>query len=193
MKHDDAPAIDPLEVIRVLNEAEVVFVLMGAHGILGWVRDERATIDVDVLVRKSHHKKAMAAIEEAFPHLERRDSEVVTRYVDPRHDRIVLDLMKPMHDVHLAVFKRTVDVGTTHRVPDLEMALTCKFAAMVSPYRQRPKKFIDAHDFMAIVECNQSDIDRDKLRDLGELVYPGGGDEIIQLLEDTLAGRTLQL
>ncbi|HWB11402.1 MAG TPA: hypothetical protein VG826_19385 [Pirellulales bacterium] len=48
--------IDPSDVIAALDQAGVQFVLMGAHGIGGWVGQARATRDVDLVVRKSSQK-----------------------------------------------------------------------------------------------------------------------------------------
>ena len=42
--------ISPLDVIRVLHEAGVKFMLVGAHGLGGWIGAPRATKDVEVLV-----------------------------------------------------------------------------------------------------------------------------------------------
>jgi hypothetical protein len=62
--------IPPLEVIRVLNEAKVRFMLVGAHGIAGWLPQARATNDVDVLVGYRQHHKATRALLAAFPDLQ---------------------------------------------------------------------------------------------------------------------------
>src|SRR5213079_2333747 len=54
--------IPPLEVISVLNEAKVRFMLVGAHGIAGWLPEPRATNDVDILVGYRQHQKATRAL-----------------------------------------------------------------------------------------------------------------------------------
>ena len=58
------------------------------------------------------------------------------------------------------------------------MALVCKFAAMVSPNRETEKKFIDAGDFIDIVDAQPATIDLHELRQLADKVYPGGGAKI---------------
>jgi hypothetical protein len=45
-----ATQIKPEDVIRLMNKARVKFVLMGAHGIAGWMEHPRSTQDVDILV-----------------------------------------------------------------------------------------------------------------------------------------------
>jgi hypothetical protein len=59
-------AVPPLDVVSVLNEAGVSFVLVGAHGLGGWMNEPRATQDVDVVVATRHHKKAVKALTDAF-------------------------------------------------------------------------------------------------------------------------------
>lgn len=189
----EAQRVEPHDVIAVLNEAGVEFVLMGAHAMAGWFEQPRATLDVDVLVKSRHHRRAVKAVCEAFPALQMRDTAVVTRFADPATDQIVLDLMKPMHDIHREVFKHTLKVGQSHCIPDLEMSLGTKFAAMVSPNREHRRKLQDAADFGAIAVPRNPSINREKLRDLGELVYPGGGNEIIEFLDKMVEGKPIQL
>jgi len=181
----------PEEVVRLLNQAKVRFVLMGTYGINGYRDQARATQDVDVLVRSKDHEKAVKAIQQSFPNLNLVDFPVVTRFMDPANDKPLIDLMKPMSDSLLAVFRYSVMVEKSHRVPDLEMALVSKFAAMVSPNRIQSKKLLDGGDFVNIVENNLAAIDKKKLRRLAQQVYPGGGKEILQLLADIEAGRRI--
>ena len=84
-------------------------------------------------------------------------------------------------------------VGDTHRIPDLEMALVSKFAAITSPIRDRLRKMQDATDFAEMAVHNKKAIDLKKLQRLAELVYSGGSKEIKELIEDIAAGRRLQV
>jgi hypothetical protein len=79
MYEQNATMILPKDVIALLNKAEVGFVLMGSLAISGWMEQARATDDVDVLVQKRHHKKAMRAVQQAYPNLKVTDHRVVTR------------------------------------------------------------------------------------------------------------------
>jgi hypothetical protein len=184
--------IAPEEVIAVLKQAGIQFVLMGTHGIGGWRSEPRATQDVGILVPKRHHRKARAVIHRAYPDLDVQDGPAVTRFVDPATRREVIDLMKPAQPVYQMVFRQTIPVGDSHRVPNLEMALVAKFAAMVSPNRTTSKKYVDAGDFIDMVQHNSAAINRVKLRRLGDKVYPGGGEEVVRMMEDAKAGRHLQ-
>jgi hypothetical protein len=72
------------------------------------------------------------------------------------------------------------------------MALAMKFAPMISLNRADEKKLIDASDFIVIVKSNP-EIDLEKLAQLGDLVYPGGGAEIIEKVRQVRAGEKLHL
>ena len=190
-----ADLITPLDVIRVLNRAKVRFMLAGAHGLGGWTRKPRATEGVDVLVGTRGHKKAVRALLGAFPHLQADDHEVVTRLRDPATGTVVIDVMKPNQPLYRDALKYGHPVesgGEKYQVPSLELALTMKFAAMISLTRADRDKFQDARDFMYVVDSNP-DIDLGKLHTLGQLVYNGGGDEVVEKVRQVRAGEKMKL
>ena len=187
--------ITPLDVIRVLNAAKVRFMLLGAHGIGGWTREPRATKDVDVLVAARGHKKAVQALLAAFPHLQADDCEVVTRLREPETKTVVIDVMKPNRLLYRDALKYTHEVeseGQSYCIPCVELALAMKLSAMISLTRSDDKKLYDAGDFIRIVRAN-ADIDPTKLHLLGQLVYNGGGDELLEKVRQVRAGEKLVL
>ena len=188
-----AVQITPADVVSVLNDAKVTFVMMGAHAIGGWLEEARATQDVDLLVERHHHDTATKAIVAAFPNLIVEDGVVVTRFRDPDLNQVVIDPMKPKHAIHQAVFDKTIAVGTTHRIPCLEMAMATKFSAMVSRHRQLERKYQDVADFLNMAKRNLDSLDREKLSRFGEIVFPGGGEQILQTLDDLLNDRQIKL
>jgi hypothetical protein len=185
--------VSPKKVVRVLHEAKVSFVLMGTHGLNSWRSKPRATQDVDVLVARKDHVRAVRTINAAFPKLVMSDYAVVTRFKDPVDDEPRIDLMKPSQKVFKMAFRHTLQVDKFHRIPDLEMALISKFAAMVSPRRERLRKMQDAVDFADMFIRNQTDVDRIKLARLAEQVYKGGRKEISKLIDDILAGGKIEI
>lgn len=190
-----AKAILPLEVIRVLNRAKVRFVLVGAYGLAGWRREPRATEDVDIVVAARYVKKAASVLLAAYPHLEAVDLPVVVRLRERGTGNVFIDIMKPMQQPYREVFKHTHEVtseGQTYRVPSLEMAIVMKFSAMTSLYRADKDKHQDAHDFILMVE-NNPDFDKDKLAELGSLMYPDGGKDVVEMARKVLAGEKLVL
>jgi hypothetical protein len=190
-----ANVIPPLDVITILNNAGVRFLLAGAYGIGGWIKKSRATEDVDVIVAARSHKKALAALLDAYPHLVEEDQEVVTRLRDPQTQKVAIDLMKPTDALYREALKNTRWVengGQRYQIPTLEMALAMKFASMISLTRSTGDRHIDAHDFIHMIQGN-TDIDLEQLAALGDLVYNGGGQEVLQHVEDVRAGKMLTL
>jgi hypothetical protein len=185
--------VTPEAVIAALHQVGVRCVLMGTHGLGGWRSEPRATQDVDVLVTKKDVRKAVGALAKAYPKLTIEDTPVVARFIDPATNKGVIDVMKPPQRVYQIVFRHTLAVGDTHRIPDLEMGLASKFAAMVSPNRLPEKKFIHAADFIDIVRHNRDQIDLAKLKRLGDKVYPNGGTEILRIVDDIDTGRKIEL
>lgn len=193
MYRPEATLIPAEDVIDVLKRAGVTFVVMGTHGVSGWRSEPRATQDVDCLIRRSHHRKAVKAVREAYPALLVEDLPVVTRFKDPATGKEVINLMKPAEPIHQQAFKSSVPIGKTHRVPDLEMALVSKFAAIVSPNRADAKRLIDAGDFVDVAKHNLDAIDMRKLHRLAELIYCGVGADILKCVDDVRAGEVLDV
>jgi hypothetical protein len=103
--------------------------------------------------------------------------------------------MKTNQPLYRAAFQHVVStkIGKqTCLVPTLEMALAMKFAPMISLTRELDRKYIDAGDFIRMVKVNAA-IDLDVLAELGDLVYPGGGKEIVEKVQQARAGQKLQL
>jgi hypothetical protein len=186
--------IAPLDVIRVLNEAKVNFVLVGAHGLSGWIAEPRATQDVDVVVMTKHLKRASQSLIAAFKQLEADDEPAVIRFRDRASGVIAIDVLK-QRELYRQAFKHTRSVtasGQTYKIPSLEMALTMKFAAMVSPNRADADRFQDAHDFILMVKANAKK-DRKKLIELGDLVCADGSEQLLEMVRKVEAGEKLVL
>ena len=193
MKQRNEAMITPQGVIDVLYHAGVNCVLIGTYGLGGWRDQPRATQDVDVLVRKNDVCKAVRTLHATYAELTIEDHPIVTRFVDPASGLPAIDLWKPNGSGLHFVFRHTIRVGKTHEIPELEMALACKFAAMKSPKREMAKKYLDMGDFMNVVMHNRTELDCPKLKRLGDKVYPNGGTEILQLVADIDAGRKIQI
>ena len=188
-------SISPLEVIAALNEAGVRFLLVGAYGLVGWTKSSRATEDVDVIVPAKQHKKAVRTLLVAFPHLDLDDNPAVARLRDRETKEAIIDVIKPYQQLFQTALKNTHSVQSgeqSYNIPSLEMALTMKFAAMISPSRSDEKKHIDAHDFIRMIKVN-TEISLEKVSELGEFVYPGGGKELLEKIAQVRQGQTLQI
>jgi hypothetical protein len=186
----------PVEaIVRLLNSEKIRFVLAGAHGTAGWRNQARATEDVDLVVMAKHVKKATRLLVAAYPDLDPEDHEVVVRLRHRATMKVAIDLMKTNQPLYGVVFKHAVTTqvhGAPCLIPTLEMALAMKFLAMISLTREDYKKHMDAADFIRMVKVN-AEIDSEQLTTLGELVYPGGGQEIVEKVRQVRAGERLQL
>jgi len=181
-----------LPVIKALNATGAKYVLVGAHAINGYTGKPRATVDVDVVAQ--YPKKVASALQQAFPLLTSMDTPVVIRLLLDGKEAI--DVIKPesskVFREALRNIVRTQMGGLSIPVPDLETVLALKFSSMISLTRKPADRLIDAGDFIHIVEANVK-IDLKKLHSLGELVFAGGGDEILQHVTDARAGRTIRI
>jgi hypothetical protein len=178
-----AANVQPQEVIRALNQGGIKFVLIGAHGIAGWLDEPRATQDVDILVQ-ANHRKAIQVLRKAFPDLVVEELSAVTRFCDRSDGLSVIDLIKAQAALHKAVPKNAYQVGKTHRIPDLEMSLALKYGAMQSANRTLKKRLQDKADFIGMVTKNLQTLDTEKLYRLGEMVKRGGGKAIVRLVSE---------
>jgi hypothetical protein len=199
-RHQRKAAMDitPQDVIDVLNAANIKnWVLMGLHGYVGYMPSPRATQDVDVMVPYSERGRAKKAIATKWPDLLVREISQVTRFLDPLdvdregNPKPVVDLMHPWSPFQELILKEhvVVDEQTQHRIPTIEAALVSKYAAIVSPYRDRDKKEYDAGDFRRLVRANRDRIRESELRNLAELVWEGGGEDIGRFVEIAMSDR----
>jgi hypothetical protein len=187
--------IPPLKVFRVLNTAKVRFMLVGTHALGGWMREPRSSTDVDILVGTSGNKKAVRVLLAAFRQLRAEEREDETRLRDAETGRVLIDVMKPNQSLYAEALKYAHPVRWKRQrflIPSLELALVMKFMAMISVTRDYADKHIDAHDFICMAQSN-SDIDPEKLHVLGQLVYNGGGDEVVEKVRQVRAGEKLFL
>ena len=184
--------VEPKEVIEVLQRAEIRrWVLMGLYGYVGYLAMPRATQNVDVLVDPSELENVIGAICNRWPELIVDRQEVVVRFRDPGEVALdgemkqVIDAMLPSNPCYEAILERfhVLDEATGHRIPTMEAACASKFAALVSPYREWERKQQDAVDFRSIMLPNIDRIDRLVLKELGDLVYPDGGKELLEYLQ----------
>ena len=83
--------IEPGAVIRVLDDAQLKYVLVGAHAISALGGDPRATMDVDVIAAQP--AKARDALSRAFPQLTVEEHPVVIRF--KQQGREVIDIIRP--------------------------------------------------------------------------------------------------
>lgn len=194
--------VTPQEVIDVLRSAGVKkWMLMGLHGLVGYLPMPRATQDVDVMVPYSEKTKAAKAIATAWPMLKRIELSQVVRFLDPTDldpagkPKPVIDLMLPWGEFQRIILEKhvVIDPETGNRFPSLEAVLASKYAALVSPHRSRDKKEQDVVDFRRVIQANADDIDTVSLHELGDKVWERGGDEVLRFVKLCLDDQPLPI
>jgi hypothetical protein len=199
-RHQRKAAMDitPQDVIDVINAAGVKnWVLMGLHGYVGYMPDPRATQDVDIMVPYSSRIRAKKAIETRWPELIVHELSQVTRFIDPKDvtaegkPKPIVDLMHPWSPFQELILKEyvVIDKETQHRLPTLEAAMVSKYAAMISPHRDREKREYDAGDFRRLAKANRDRIQENDLRRLAALVWEGGAADVCRFVEIALSDK----
>lgn len=196
------PFIDFDKIITTLLKKKIPFVLTGAHGIATWTGRPRATHDIDILVKSGrNYVRAVNAVKSIYPELEMRNLFGVAAFFVPGEIESVIDVTYP-HRLDIAQTLETaiwVDrEGIRLRIPVLEAALANKYGAMLALNRDTLKRAQDGVDFATMVKHSLDEgrdpIDLDRLTELGELVWPGGGGkEILRLVAEAKAGQVPNL
>ncbi len=190
--------VTPQQVTKCLSDALVQpWALMGLHGYVGYLPRPRATQDVDVLVTYDDRELATAAIHMRWPELQILEYEQVVRFLDPSEPdddgkpTPVVDLMMPWSKFQETILEKYIylDEETGHWLPTLEAAIVSKYAPLVSPHRKFNRKNQDAVDFHSIVKANIKKINESVVRELGNQVWDGGGEEVVEFIALAMQDR----
>jgi hypothetical protein len=184
--------IQPDELFSHLNKANLKAVLVGGHAVNARTGRPRATVDIDIVAEKP--KKVVDLISHAYPHLTVEDHPVVSRFKDTDHEAI--DVIKPTSSLLFKRILKMTDVvkigGERIAIPSVEAMLALKHASLISPWRKVEDKYTDGRDFILIVK-GAPKLNDVLLKELGELTCPSGGDDLLTLVADARAGRTLRI
>jgi Nucleotidyl transferase AbiEii toxin, Type IV TA system len=181
-----------LEFLNRLEAEEIEWVLVGAEAINLYLLRPRATVDVDIVVRQKHLRKAKKIVNEAAQEV--RDTEVHFHAVlSPDPNRLELDVIKSQSH---RLFEAALDHATVIegvRVPKLEALLALKYRSTVSPWRQVADKHQDVADFIHAFKDNQGRIDRALLVELASRAHERGPVEFPAFLEAVEKDRPLTI
>ncbi len=188
-------AVAPLKVIRRLAAITSNSVLVGTYGLVGWMREPRATQTVEVLVAQRLHRKATDELLRAFPRLEADRQQAATHFRDKETRTVTIRVVKPLERRYQAALRRTYAVrwkGCSCRLPSLEMALVLTYVPMMTLPRDDPDKYLNAHDFILLAKANP-DIDVRKLASIAEAVYPDSREDVLERARGIQAGKPFHL
>lgn len=191
--------LTPPEIIEALSKGGVdtnKIMIVGGHGLAPIMKVARATKDVDFVVHESQLEKAVKAIKKQWPNLKYKDQAGdALRFLDPvilkrnpDADPYVIDFIREYGIYQWAFEEGNFQIvkevyGKPIAIPTPEYAIATKLAAHISPYRKKAKSLQDKTDIAHIISANP-DLDMEKLVDLGDKVYPGGGNEMKELVKD---------
>ena len=188
--------IDWRRIVTALHKSKTRFVLTGLMVSPVWTGRPRSNHDIDILVSKRRFRLAATAIHATYPRLETR---VLTGGVSfaVRGERwSVIDLFIAERGDLAAMLQTSilvVDGKARYRIPRLEPALANQYAGMRDCNRDAGLRLLDACEFTGMVRHSfdegRDPIDIHWLKELGDLVWKGGGEEIVRFVEQAKAGE----
>jgi hypothetical protein len=192
-------AVNPLEVAALFEKERVSYVLVGGHMLSFYTGVARATVDADFIVGGKDFFRAAKVINEVYSHFKHCDRVYHVTY-DTRKsgqkDPERIDLIKdgfPLFREVVQHYCHTLRTGMhSVKVPTVEAAIALKFAASISPNRGDESKPVDNADFLRLVR-SRNNLDTTALSRLGDLVYRGGGKELVSVVEDVRNGKPVSL
>lgn len=174
------------EVLRVLSEANIRWVSIGAAALAEYV-EPRATSDLDLLVPVADLQPALETIKTHFGQVKVTDE---TPYRVKIEGSVSVDLVGASTVLYEAVLRR-------HRLRDdlhiatPEQLAAMKYAAILSPNRGQAEKYQDKSDLFRLALSAIKNFR--SLRRLGDLVGPDEGGRLVQLARDIRAGRPVEI
>ncbi len=192
-------AVNPLEVAALFEKERVSYVLIGGHMLSFYTGTVRATVDVGFIIGGAHFTRAAKAIDKAYAQFKHNDRIYHVTYDSKKtglKDPERIDLIKDGFPLFREVVQRychKISAGKhTINVPTVEAAIALKFAASISPNRGDENKPVDNADLLRLVR-SRSNLDITALTKLGDLVYRGGGKELVSIVEDIRSGKAVSL
>ena len=194
-----ADAVNPIEVAAIFEREKVSYVLIGGHMLSYYTGAARATGDVDFIVGGADFSRSVNLVGQAFQQFRRHDRVYHITYDSTQQNTSEaerIDLVKDSFPLFREVVKsysvsvRNGDVVV--QLPIVEAAIALKFAASISPNRGDENKPIDHADLIRLVRYNPN-LDKQLLSKLGDLVYVGGGNELLSVVSDLQSGKHVSL
>jgi len=192
-------AVNPLEVAALFESENISYVLIGGHMLSYYIGTARATVDVDFIIGGTDFERASKAIHKAYTQFKYHNRVYHVTYdtkkmhaKDPERIDLVKDgfpLFKAVVQQYCVTLRAKKQVV---RIPTIEAAVALKFAASISPNREDENKSIDNADLMRLIRST-SNLNKQVLLALGELIYSGGGKELVEVVNDIRQGKTISL
>jgi len=175
-----------------LRSEGIEWVLVDAEGINLYRKRPRATVDVDLVIRQRHVRKAARVLKELCTKVQ--ETEVHWRGVLSEVPRLLeVDLIKSgSHELFDAALDQKVEFENVP-VPRVEALLALKYLSAISPGRAHGDKHQDAADFIHAFNDNRGRIDRPFLVELASRAHRGARPDFEQFLQAVEAGKPIVL
>ncbi len=191
-------AINPLEAAALFEDQKLSYVLIGGHMLSFYTGIARATVDVDFIIGNADFSQASKTINKFYQQFKETDHIYHVTYdtkknvVDPERIDLIKDTFPLFREV-VKQYSTTFREGKyTVKIPTIEAAVALKFAASISPNRGDENKSIDNADLLRLIKSIEK-LDQKTLLALGELIYTGGGKELVSVVKDMKSGQSVSL
>jgi len=192
--------VDPLEVAALFESRQVSYVLIGGHMLSYYTGTARATVDVDFIIGGADFERASEAIDKVYTQFKQHDRVYHVTYDSKKKSHSKeperIDLVKDSFPLFSTIVKKYSvnlrDSKQVIKIPTIEAAIALKFAASISPNRGDENKPVDNADLMRLIRITP-ELDEKVLQVLGELIYRGGGNELIAVVHDVRSGKVISL
>lgn len=188
--------VNPLEVAALFEEQELSFVLIGGHMLSFYTGIARATVGVDFIISDADFAKASKTINQSYRQFRETDRvyhvtfDTKKNVVDPERIDLIKDVFPLFREVVSQYSTRLREDIHSVKIPTIEAAIALKFAASISPNRGNEDKPIDNTDLLRLIKSTAK-FDEKALFALGELIYTGGGKELISVVNDMKSGKSV--
>ncbi len=165
-----ALAVLVLDLFRRLEDEKIDWVLVGGEAVNLYRKQPRATVDVDLVVRQKHIRKAKKVLAEMCGAV--KESEVHLKAVlSPQPRELTVDVIKSQaHELFEATLdRRTLVEGIW--APPIEALLALKYLSAVSPWRPLGDKHQDASDFIKAYKDCRAHVNRGLLIELASRAH----------------------
>jgi len=192
-------AVNPLEIAALFEKERVSYVLIGGHMLSFYTGTARATVDVDFIIGGADFTRATKVIGKTYTQFKHHDQVYHVTYdskTPNQKDPERIDLVKDHFPLFREIVKRYSHTIRTSKhsvkIPTVEAAIALKFAASISPNRGDENKPVDNADLLRLIR-SRNNFNTDALLKLGELVYLGGGKELVSIIGDVRNGKPVSL
>jgi hypothetical protein len=182
------------DLLAALREARATHALVGGL-VAGHYGKRRATVDVDMLIPERAAEKVQAALVRRKYVIQM--GEGMMRAYRPRSKEAAADLVwreaNPVLEAAAAETVPATILGLPVRIVKRGAFVALKYHAAISPMRRPADKHQDVSDIMEVLDKKFGPADEKLAVRIAEHAYPGGGQNLADMLDDIRHHRTVKV